>query len=48
MELLGELHDAGSTIIMVTHDFRFAKQAKRTIGLLDGQLVDEATAASAL
>jgi putative ABC transport system ATP-binding protein len=41
MELLGELHGAGSTIIMVTHDFRFAKQAKRTVGLLDGQLVDE-------
>ncbi len=44
MELLGELHDAGSTIVMVTHDFRFAKQAKRTIGLLDGQLVDEPAA----
>jgi putative ABC transport system ATP-binding protein len=48
MELLNELHDAGSTIIMVTHDFRFAKQAKRTIGLLDGQLVDEQIAASAM
>jgi putative ABC transport system ATP-binding protein len=48
MELLNELHDAGSTIIMVTHDFRFAKQAKRTIGLLDGQLVDEPIAASAM
>ena len=48
MELMGELHEAGSTIIMVTHDFRFAKQAKRSIGLLDGQLVDEATAAAAL
>jgi len=48
MELLNELHDAGSTIIMVTHDFRFAKQAKRSIGLLDGQLVDQAIAASAM
>ena len=47
MELLNELNDAGSTIIMVTHDFRFAKQAKRTIGLLDGQLVAEHVAASA-
>jgi len=33
---------------MVTHDRRFASQAKRTIGLLDGQLVDELRAASAL
>jgi len=48
MELLAELHEYGSTIVMVTHDFRFAKQARRTIGLLDGQLVDEAVAASAL
>jgi putative ABC transport system ATP-binding protein len=48
MELLAELHEAGSTIIMVTHDFRYAKQAKRTIGLLDGRLVDEVLAAGAL
>ncbi len=48
MELLVELHGAGSTIVMVTHDFRFAKIADRTIGLLDGTLVDTAVAASAL
>jgi putative ABC transport system ATP-binding protein len=48
MELLSELHEYGSTIIMVTHDQRFAKQAKRTVGLLDGQLVEEKIAASAL
>jgi putative ABC transport system ATP-binding protein len=39
MELLGELHANGSTIVMVTHDRRFATYAKRTIGLLDGRLV---------
>jgi len=38
MKLLDELHADGSTIIMVTHDRRFARCAKRTIGLLDGQL----------
>lgn len=48
MDLLAELHQYGSTIIMVTHDFRFAKQAKRTVGLLDGQLVDEQVAAAML
>lgn len=48
MELLSELHECGSTIIMVTHDFRFAKQARRTVGLLDGQLVDERVVAHAL
>jgi putative ABC transport system ATP-binding protein len=48
MELLGELHDGGSTIIMVTHDSRFARQAKRTIGLLDGQLVDLPIATAAM
>jgi putative ABC transport system ATP-binding protein len=40
MELLQELHQDGSTIVMVTHDRRFAKCAKRTIGLLDGQMTD--------
>ncbi|HEV3089289.1 MAG TPA: ABC transporter ATP-binding protein [Candidatus Elarobacter sp.] len=47
MELMSELHEAGSTIVMVTHDFRFAKRAQRTIGLLDGQLAGE-NAAGAL
>jgi putative ABC transport system ATP-binding protein len=40
MELLAELHESGSTIVMVTHDRRFATYAKRTIGLLDGRLAD--------
>ncbi len=40
MELLAELHEGGSTIIMVTHDRRFARYARRTIGLLDGRLAD--------
>jgi putative ABC transport system ATP-binding protein len=40
MELLAELHESGSTILMVTHDRRFARYAKRTVGLLDGRLAD--------
>ncbi|HEY5427281.1 MAG TPA: ABC transporter ATP-binding protein [Candidatus Tumulicola sp.] len=38
MDLLGELHQSGATIIMVTHDRRFADLASRKIGLLDGAL----------
>jgi putative ABC transport system ATP-binding protein len=38
MELLDELHDAGSTIVIVTHDARFADRADRTIPLLDGRI----------
>ena len=41
MELLRELHRAGSTICMVTHDTRFARHADRTIHLFDGQVVEE-------
>jgi putative ABC transport system ATP-binding protein len=40
MELLAELHESGSTIVMVTHDRLFARYAKRTVGLLDGRLAD--------
>ena len=47
MELLTDLHHAGSTIVMVTHDPRFARHAGRTVHLFDGRIVDEATAAEA-
>jgi len=41
MELLRDLHRAGSTICMVTHDPRFARYADRSIHLFDGRVVDE-------
>jgi putative ABC transport system ATP-binding protein len=40
MELLSELHGQGSTIVMVTHDPRYAEYADRTIHLFDGTVVD--------
>ncbi len=46
MELLSDLHRAGSTICMVTHDQRFTRQADRTIHLFDGRVVDETEAAA--
>ena len=45
MDLLRELHRAGSTICMVTHDPRFARHAERTIHLFDGRIVEDAAAA---
>jgi len=41
MELLRELHGAGATIIMVTHDPRYAAHAERSIHLFDGRVVEE-------
>src|SRR5438128_1229140 len=46
MELLRELHRAGSTIVMVTHDPRFARYAERHVNLFDGRVVDETEAAA--
>jgi len=46
MELLTELHRSGSTICMVTHDPRFARNADRTIHLFDGKVVEEGVEAS--
>jgi putative ABC transport system ATP-binding protein len=40
MGLLGELHNDGATIIIVTHDPRYARHAERTVHLLDGQIVN--------
>ena len=41
MELLRELHRAGATVCMVTHDQRFSRHADRTIHLFDGRVVEE-------
>ena len=45
MSLLRELHAAGSTICMVTHDPRYAEFADRTIRLFDGRIVEESVEA---
>lgn len=47
MELLRELNAEGTTICLVTHDQRFARDAQRTIRLLDGQVLSEPVAAVA-
>jgi putative ABC transport system ATP-binding protein len=44
MELLKELHQEGSPVLMVTHDPRFAEFADRTIHLFDGRVVEETRA----
>jgi putative ABC transport system ATP-binding protein len=41
MNLLRELHEEGSTILMVTHDPRYSAYAQRTIRLFDGRVLDE-------
>jgi len=41
MDLLRELHRAGATICMVTHDPRYARVADRQIHLFDGRVVEE-------
>jgi putative ABC transport system ATP-binding protein len=41
MTLLQDLHHAGATICMVTHDPRFARHADRTVHLFDGRIVEE-------
>jgi putative ABC transport system ATP-binding protein len=46
MDLLADLHRQGSTIVMVTHDPRYAEYADRTIHLFDGKVVDALPQAS--
>jgi putative ABC transport system ATP-binding protein len=41
MDLLHDLHRAGSTICMVTHDPRYARHADRIIHLFDGRIVEQ-------
>jgi putative ABC transport system ATP-binding protein len=41
MELMCELHEEGTTIVMVTHSSHDASYSQRIINLLDGQIVAE-------
>jgi putative ABC transport system ATP-binding protein len=41
MELLRSLHRSGTTLCMVTHDPRYARQADRIVELLDGTIIED-------
>jgi len=40
MHMFGELHAAGATVCVVTHDPRWLEQAQRHLHLFDGRIVD--------
>jgi putative ABC transport system ATP-binding protein len=43
MELLGQLHHEGQTILLVTHDAKLAtRHAARVLSVMDGKIVDDA------
>ncbi|TQF73152.1 ABC transporter ATP-binding protein [Pseudoalteromonas luteoviolacea] len=46
MSIIGELHQQGTTICMVTHDPRYANMASRQIKLFDGELLGTAQKSS--
>ncbi len=41
MRIIGELHETGTTIVMVTHSPAYAEYSHRTIHLFDGHIVSE-------
>ena len=45
MALLKELHAAGRTLILITHDDALARQAERIVRIRDGRIVDDHSAA---
>ena len=40
MDIFHELHAQGNTIVLITHDNEVAKQASRSIHILDGQITE--------
>ena len=40
MEIFKELHRQGNTIVLITHDSDVAKQAERSINILDGRITE--------
>jgi putative ABC transport system ATP-binding protein len=47
MDLLQSINDAGTTVLMVTHNNELARRAKRQVHMLDGQLVHDIPVGSA-
>jgi putative ABC transport system ATP-binding protein len=45
-DLFGELHAAGQTIVMITHDNGLAKIASRSVHIRDGEIVDDSRIAA--
>ena len=40
MDIFHELHHQGNTIVLITHDLNVAKQASRSIHILDGRITE--------
>jgi putative ABC transport system ATP-binding protein len=45
LDLLAELHTAGTTIIVVTHDEAVATRMDRQVRMLDGRIVSDTAGA---
>jgi putative ABC transport system ATP-binding protein len=41
LDLFGELHNQGMTVIVVTHDHNVARRAQRVITISDGQILSD-------
>jgi len=41
MDILGDIHAAGTTILLVTHDVKVAARSERVLFMLDGRLVGD-------
>ena len=48
LDILSRLNDAGTTIIMATHDERSSARASRTVEMLDGKIVDDTSKLQAI
>ncbi|MBQ7736720.1 MAG: ABC transporter ATP-binding protein [Oscillospiraceae bacterium] len=42
LDILMELHEQGNTVVLITHDNDIARQAKRSVHILDGRLTEVA------
>jgi putative ABC transport system ATP-binding protein len=45
LALIDQLHQAGSTIVVITHDHAIAERMPRKVEILDGQIVADSSPA---
>ncbi|WP_431280520.1 hypothetical protein [Leifsonia poae] len=46
LELFDELHEAGRTVVLITHELEVAQRARRIVRVRDGEILNDEVSAA--